>query len=346
MLRAVSLLLVILLLAKAATAQVPTADQMLRELGFSAADKYQVLTGEFVSTSLKPTSDREIAVALAFLVQVPPHQLIEEARQGLLFSVDPDTIGFGRIHGDGSLDDFSGVTLQPDPEARTRLYLDAAPGPLLNLSPKEIAAFRSLGGLRGKPTAPVAVREELRRTLLARHRAYRRAGIDGIADYARAGELATPAAGDLRRASEAAVLVEKYAPAFHAVLLGYPQATAPGFLERFDWTHYESHGAGGARTPLYVLTHRFSMPDGDAYVVGQRHYYVSRSFNVEQAIAAFLPATRGTLVVYVSRRSTDGITGFGGSSKRFIESRAMASQLKSLFGRARAAAEERGGGPE
>ena len=36
-------------------------------------------------------------------------------------------------------------------------------------------------------------------------------------------------------------------------------------------------------------------------------------------------------MVYVNRTSTDQVTGFGGSSKRAIGDRVLASQLKKLF---------------
>ena len=79
------------------------------------------------------------------------------------------------------------------------------------------------------------------------------------------------------------------------------------------------------------------VPDGDAWIVAQRQFYVSTGYNTEQAVAAFLPAASGTLVVYANRTSTDQVTGFGGSAKRSIGSRLLASQLEAIFERARAA---------
>ena len=82
------------------------------------------------------------------------------------------------------------------------------------------------------------------------------------------------------------------------------------------------------------------MPDGDAWLISQRQFYVSRGYNIEQALAAFLPVKEGTLVVYTNRTSTDQVTGFGSSSKRAIGRRLMASQLKDLFEKVRGAAEK------
>ncbi len=96
---------------------------------------------------------------------------------------------------------------------------------------------------------------------------------------------------------------------------------------------YEAHG-----TPVFILTHAFSLAEGDAFAICQRQFYSSGNYNVEQALAGFLPVKEGTVVVYVNRTSTDQITGFGGSSKRAIGRKVMASQLKSVFEKFRAKA--------
>ncbi|MBW2692684.1 MAG: hypothetical protein JRE57_08620, partial [Deltaproteobacteria bacterium] len=46
----------------------PDAEKLLAEIGFSSDAKQQVLDGKFVTTGLEPTSERELAMAMAFLV--------------------------------------------------------------------------------------------------------------------------------------------------------------------------------------------------------------------------------------------------------------------------------------
>ena len=308
-------------------AALPSAESILEEVGFSAADVQQVIGGEFVTTTLATTSEREIAAAMAFLVTVPPSELMKDARKGLLLTTDPNTISWGKLEGEGSLAQLAKLTLEPD-RKRAKLYLGAKPGEDLNLSEAEIAGFKALKG-------ESAVLEQVRKTLLGRYRAYRAKGLDGIADYARGGGKTTPVGGDLRRATEATTGLKKQVPAFYNVLLGYPKEKGKGFEERFDWSNYMAHG-----TATYVLTHRMAMPDGDGYVVAQRQFYASRGYNTEQALAGFLPVKQGTVVVYLNRTSTDQVTGFGGGSKRSIGSRVMASQLKDLFEKVRKKAEQ------
>ena len=58
-------------------AALPNAEKLLAEIGFSPDTKQQVLDGKFVTTGLEPTSERELAMAMAFLVSEPPAELIE-----------------------------------------------------------------------------------------------------------------------------------------------------------------------------------------------------------------------------------------------------------------------------
>jgi hypothetical protein len=132
--------------------------------------------------------------------------------------------------------------------------------------------------------------------------------------------------GDLRTASQAMPLLQKYMPAFHKVLLDYPKATVPNMQEDFRWVYYDIQG-----TPTYVLVHMLSAPDGSGRAVVQRQYYVSTGYNVQQAVAAFLPIQGGTLVAYSGHAFTDQVTGFGGSMKRGIGRHMMTEKLEALF---------------
>ena len=67
-------------------AALPSAESILEEVGFAAADITKVTSGKFVTTTLKTTSEREIAAGMAFLVKVPPSQMMKDAREGLLLT--------------------------------------------------------------------------------------------------------------------------------------------------------------------------------------------------------------------------------------------------------------------
>jgi hypothetical protein len=308
------------------------AETALSDIGFSSDAKQQVLDGKFVTTSLKPTSERELAMAMAFLVTKPPADLIAEVKKDLVTGVDPDATAHGIISAAGSLDDFKGVSFGSDAKKQAKAFLAAEPGEDLNLSTTEIGAFNALAKQGADANA---VENQLRKLLLARFQAYHSKGLDGIAAYSRGDGKQTDAGGDLRRAVEAAKGLKKSAPNFYDMLMSYPKPRPAGFEEDLSWTHYMAHG-----TPVFLLDHRFWMPDGDAWLIAHRQYYVTASYNVVQILAGFLPVKGGTLVVYVNRTSTNQVTGFGGSTKRTMGTKVMTSQIKGLFEKVKAAAEK------
>jgi hypothetical protein len=116
------------------------------------------------------------------------------------------------------------------------------------------------------------------------------------------------------------------------MLGSYPAGKPAGTEEIFRWTHFDAHG-----TPTISLQHNLYVPDGDAWMVVQRMFYVSASFNAEQALMALLPVQGGTVAVYGNRTSTDQVEGFGGSAKRSVGSRLLESQLEAIFQKARTA---------
>ena len=294
-----------------------TADQVLSDMRLAAGDRQKVLGGEFVVTGLPAVSDRDLSFAIAFVVKAPPETLGKRVMSGDLVTSDAAVQAWGEIKGTGSLGDFAKLSITSD---EARALAAAKAGDALNLSTAEIAA---LAGARG---APDAAAQELRKILLARYQAYRTAGLGGIAPYDRGGGRATDHAADLRKASEAAAGLKKYLPAFQAALLGYPKATVPKLQESFFWVKSIIENKA-----TYILTHLMAAPDGAAYAIVRRQYYVSTNYNGEQSIAGFLPVPDGTVVVLASHAFTDQVAGFGGSMKRSLGSSIMAKKMREVF---------------
>jgi hypothetical protein len=312
--------------ASPSRAEPPATPTLLADLGLKPDEITQVQRGGLLNHSVAPASERELVAGFVFQVAVSPSDLVKQARKDLLDRLDPSVISFAMVPVPASLADFAKLELEPETQKRVQAYLNARPGEDLNLSPDEIAAFRALGS----GAAPGAVEEQVRKDLLARLQAYRARGLAGIAPYARAhGQQRSPA-DELRTATEASRNLARYAPAAYRYLLFYPEEKPEGAEEVFHWTQFEGHGV-----PTLSLTHVLLVPDGDAWIAAQREFYVSTGYNVEQAVAAFLPTSGGTVVVYVNRTSTDQVTGFGGDMKRKIGSNLLASQLQQLFERVR-----------
>lgn len=320
----------LLCLAAPAGAELPEAGALLASLGLSPGEVAQVEAGQLVRHDVAPASARELTAGLAFHVPLPPAQLVANSKQDLLDRVDPNLIGYGVVPAPASVGAFAKLTLEPGAAKRAAQYTSAQPGGDLNLSAEEIAAFQKLGS----GASPAAVEAQVRAALLARVQAYRTKGLAGIAPYALAGGKTRSPAEEIRTATNASKKLEQYAPAAFQLLQDYPNGKPPGTEEILRWSQFDAHG-----TPTIALTHVLIVPDGDAYLLAQRQFYVSTGYNAEQALAAFLPAKDGgTVVVYANRTSTDQITGFGGGTKRSLGSKILSSQLETMFEKARAAA--------
>ena len=304
-------------LATVAQAQ-PSADQVLTDAGLGADDKQSVLGGQFVSVSVGAVSERDLSFAIAFMVKTSPEALSKQIVGGELVTADAQVKAYGGLTGTGTLADFAKLSMSSD---EAKALTSAQAGDALNLSAGEIAAFKALAG-----GTTQAVQEQLRRMLLARYQAYRASGLAGIAPYDRGSGRSADPASDLRKAAQATQGLQKYLPAFQKVLLNYPQASLPGLQQNFFWLKSLIEGK-----TTYILTHVLVASDGAARAVARREYYASTGYNAEQSVAGFLPVQGGTVIVSTSHAFTDQVTGFGGSMKRGIGSKIMASKMKEIF---------------
>lgn len=308
--------------ATPARAELPAVESLLADVGFSAAEISDIKAGKIVTKSAAGAHERDLASAFAFFVPTPPADLVKGLKSGLLAKVDPNTIARGSISPAGAIEDFAQLTLSPDASDRAKRYTSAKGGSDLNLSTDEIAAFNKLGS-----SAAVAdVEAQVRSALLTRYQAYHAKGLAGIASYDRGSGDSRSVADDLRKSLDALKNLKTYAPAAYTAMLNYPANLPAGTEDGFTWVHLKAHDV-----PTIVLTQGLFVPDGDGYLVMQRQFYVSEGFNCEQAVAGFLPAQGGTVVVYSNHTSTDQVAGFGGSAKRSIGSKLMASELEGLF---------------
>jgi hypothetical protein len=314
-------------------AALPTLDELMADFGFAKDDVQRVRNGELVKTTTKETSNREIAAVMVFLVEAPVKTLISMFEAGGGLRNDAQVQAVTEIDGDGTVDALDAVVLEPDGDKEAERYLEAEPGDGLNLSAPEITAFRALKTGGGGRTQ---VEAELRRQLLARHQDYRAKGLAGIAPYARGKDEQTQPAEGLRRATEAAAGIKRYAPALHDALLNGPQGRPAGLEQRFFCIRYAMSGR-----PTFTLRHRLAMPVEDAYVLADREYYVSHDYNEMQAIAGLLPVEGGTAVLYLNRTTTDQLGGFGASAKQAIGRKMMANQISEIFEKSRAAFEKK-----
>jgi hypothetical protein len=317
---------VLLAACTAAAADRVDLGEMMGDFGISADAAARVRSGEMVGSDPTESSERELAVGLTFLVLQSIANVLEAFRSAVDMKADHQLLAAAVIH--GSPDDFADLAL---PSEEAKRYLAARPGDALNLSADEIQAFHALASADGDPTSNVQRRLQI--VLFDRYRTYLTNGLDGMAPYARRSGPRKPS-DELRAASEAASILNKYAPALWQLLRTYPRGKPAGLEERFYVLRYDLDGR-----PNYTLRHRMALPFSGGVALVDRDFYVSHGYNTSQAISGLIPVPEGTVVFYRSRVSTDQVAGFGSTMKRSIGRSVMAKQLTEIFQRSRASFE-------
>jgi hypothetical protein len=324
----------------------PPADEVLQEFQISDRDRQKIREGEIVTWAATEGSDRELALGMALLVKTKAENLTDLFREAATFMNIKVITAFGKIGNTGSgkiengtLADFAGVTLASNGEKEARRYLEAVPGDDLNLDAKEMAAFRALKATSKEGAVPIQkVEAEIREVLLARYQAYHTKGLAGVAPYARKSGPHLLASDELSIATKQSKLLAKYLPSVYDALIKYPATTlkqGEEHEEQFLWINSEVLGR-----PTYALSHRMLFQVGEAYVFVDRQYYASHDYNCLQQGAAALPTEDGTVVVYLSRVSTDQVAGFGSSMKHSASRVLMTPYFKDLLEAIRAKAEK------
>lgn len=301
-------------------------DRVARELGLPPDALARIRDGEIVVFEPPPSSPRELAVALTFLVRRPMQDVLAAFRSAVDTRGDPQLRALRALR--GSLDDFATVVL---PSEEARRYLAAGPGDELNLSEDEIETFRGLV----PDGAASRASETLRRMLFARYRAYVAQGLDGIAPYARSRGVARRPADEILSACDATPLLRAHAALVWELLHSYPRGKPPDLEERFYLVTYELDGR-----PNFTLRHRMEVPFDGGIAALERDFYVSHGYNTSQAIAGLIEVHDGTVVFYGNRVSTDQLAGLGSSLKQAIGRSVMARQLTAMFERSRACVAE------
>lgn len=306
----------------------PEVEEATQDLGFASDVAARLRAGEIVVSQPGPSSPRELAVGMTFLVDRPVGDVSSDYRSAIDLRADGQLRAVGVLR--GAADDFASVTLPADEAAR---WLAAEPGDDFNLSAAEIADFRAAAASGGDARANAE--RQLQRMLSDRHRAYLAGGLDGLPPYARSGGGVRKPSDELLASANAATLLPRYAPALSQLLRTYPQGKPPGLDERFFVLTYDLDGR-----PNYVLRHRMALPLAAGVAVIDRDFYVSRGYNTSQASSGLMAVDAGTLVFYRDRVSTDQLTGFASSVKQALGERVMAKQLTAIFQRSRRCLEQ------
>ncbi len=229
-----------------------TVKEALSFFQSSDAQMEAVRKGEIVKVTASETEESGLPVGLIMLARRSPERIIEYVREAPIYKAIPMITAYGEIKGKGTLADFAGVKLEPNGVEEAGRYLKAAPGEEINLDVKEIASFRALNA-EGQKTAAQQKKVEalVRSTLLTRYRAYRAAGLSGIAPYDRGdGEAFHPGEELRTRLEKFEFLPEKSRP-----FTRYSSSIQPFALRawRRSFTGSISKSLGGLPLPCLIV---------------------------------------------------------------------------------------------
>jgi hypothetical protein len=291
-------------------ADLPTIAETLHGTPFSLEDARTVAAGEIAVTPVDGISDRELVVGIACLM---PTGRARELSFDTARPMFPSTLveRFTEIDPKDALPALSKMPLTDRGKKEMRRILEFEPGLGLNVSAEELAAFQRLEQAQPERPDDEAVAEEVRRMLARRARRYREKGLAGIDAYLRAKGREAQPSEELARALAQAHAMEQRFPLFFEYWNRYPQAALPDSHENFFWIQSTIRDR-----PALLLAHQTSWQDGDAWMIGERHFYVSHFFNGSYAVAFVMPTREGTLFAMMDRLWVDGYSGMAGLKKR------------------------------
>lgn len=310
-----------LLLTNIAQADI-TVNEIFNQLGFSEQEKQAVLSGKLIKRMLKKRSDHEMAVAVAFKLNKNSEQLRKDFLKGLFIDKPDDIVSYQFISPDA---DFPELQLTAKEQQEMGKFLAAEPGNTLNLSADEIKAFNELAKTDALGSA--AILTQLHHLLKSRYKAYRQGGPALIAPYQRSASKQYKL-GDYLSKNRQEILptIRQSFPEFYKALNNYPQYKPTGLQERFILLKMNIQGQ-----LAFALEHRMALQENGAEVMAVTYFYVSHTLNGQQGLGMLIPNSEESIVVQVTRASSDAVAGFGSSVKYFIGRRMLGDSISGFY---------------
>ena len=297
-----------------------TVEVIAAELGFTAAERWQLYQGNIVVTDLPELSEKMLAQAVAVVLPAGIDNVAKRLLSGNIIETDRDVIAFGRIDPKRIEASFAGVLFGRDDAEEIEMLQDGQYDQF-NLSTSEIAAFKALGDV-----SAVEIEKTYRKLLVMRAKAYIEKGLAGIAAYARDGGKKTQPSQELKSMASTLSLLDKHETALYRAFLHYPNNQPAGIDTAFFWI---KKLAGGR--PVLTLAHRIIKTEPNKMIVMRREFYVGHSFNAEQTVSGFFPLQQGAIVFSSNRTTSDQVAGFASGLRHSIGRDMMRDTLVKRF---------------
>ena len=284
-----------------------TADGVVAYLGFDADDRKQLSSGEIVLRPLQNRTEHGLGHALAARIERPLEDVYADCRAGRELVLDPLTVAFEEVHEPVSPASFAGAGFTASDSDEIEALLLARPGDQFNFSEQEYQELAQLAsthpGWSLDERQIGALNRTLAQMLYQRHTAYREAGLEGIAPYARADGKQTLPGAMLRQALPADSILAEEFPAFTHALRSYPHHNE-GFESRFYWV---TQNIAGQRSRS--LLHKLLLTSEDYAGMSLRWYYMGRGLDVIQTFVGLARQGDATLVVSAGRTAGAQLAG-------------------------------------
>ena len=296
-----------------AFAEPPVVEEVLRVLGMDKGQIAELEQGQPVAYALSEGGADELAVGLAWYLQVPLDKVAGQLQREDPDSLDVDVTAHGILTEHSVVDSLAPVVL---PREQAQALLDVEPGDEFNLSSHEIDSFKTLKKtLKRTPYRPIEdeAGQHYREILFHRFKAYRRGGTNAIAPYAREEGKDSKPSRELRQAANESAILSRYFPDLSKAWLDYPKALPPGTAEAFPWVEKNVENR-----PTVILRHRVSINWNGGVLVLTREFYATHSYNSSQWITGCLPYRDGTVIFLLLRSFTDQVTGVASNVKHLV----------------------------
>lgn len=299
-----------------------TPNGMFKQLGFSAQEKQDVLSGKLIKRSPDEHSEQELAVTLAFRINKDAEQLSNKFIKGASIGKQNDIVSHQFISPDA---DFPALQLTTKEQEEVNKYLAAEAGDTFNLSADEIKTFNALAKTGTQDSA--AALKQLHSLLKARYQAFRHGGSAAIAPYQREDNKQYNLA-DYFSKNRHAVLpaLSQDFPEFYKALNNYPEHKPAGLQDRFILLKMIIQGR-----PAFALEHRMAMQENGVELMASAYFYVSHTLNGQQGLGMLIPNGSDSVAIVITRASSDAVAGFGSSTKHFIGRNMLANALEEQY---------------
>ena len=317
-----------ILLEIPAFAEFPGVEEVLGVLGMDKDKIVELAENQPIAYALSEGRDDELAVGLAWYLQVPLDKVVGQLRLDNSELLDVDVTTHGLLTEHAMEDSLTHVILSKE-EVKT--LLDAESGSEFNLSTHEIDSFKTLKKTLNRTSyRPIGdeVGQHYRNILFQRFKAYQRGGIYAIAPYAREESLFSKPSLELREAAQASPILARYFPALSKAWLDYPKTLPAGASEAFLWVEKNVEDR-----PATILRHRVNMDWNGGVIVLTREFYAPHSYNASQWITGCLPYRDGTVVFQQVRSYTDQVAGMASDVKHIVGRELLKDKMLKSFKR-------------